>query len=208
MAAARVQFGNGNNSAGGSYTFSLPAGTTNGNLLAVCIGGYDPTFANFVNLPNLNDNLGSQYRVASDVLYGNDRLTMFYIPGVASGVQTFTVAQSVPSTAVAIEYSGLTNSIDVVGAVASSPSGTSWAASSISTSGVGVILGFAVAIAISGASFAAGASYTLVVEQDDTVNASSSAVFERLNAAAGAVYSCNGTTGSSTRVDNISVAFK
>lgn len=211
MAASRVQFGNGQNSSGGNYLVTLPAGTGNGNLLVVCVGGFDPAYGNFVDLPNLSDNLGSQYSVAADVELGNDRMTIFYVPGVGAGVKTLTVYQSFPSTCVAIEYSGLANQVDVV----SSPNtntdtggAVTWTVPTIVPAGSGAIIGFAVAISMVGAAFAAGASYTLVVEQDDSVNGTSSAAFERLNAAALTAYNVNGTTGSSTRVDSMAVAFK
>lgn len=211
MAASRVQFANSNNSAGGNYSVNLAAGTGNGNLLVVCIGGFDPAYGNFVDLPNVSDNKGSQYAVAADVEISNNRMTIFYLAGVQAGVQNLTVYQSFPSTCIAIEYTGLTNQVDVVGGglTITDPTGTvTWTSDSILTSGSGVIVGFAVAVSLVGASFAAGASYTLVVEQDDTMNGTSSAAFERLNAAAQAVYNVNGTTGSATRVDTIACAFK
>lgn len=210
MAASRVQFGNGQNSAGGSYGVNLPAGTGNGNLLVVCVGGFDPSYGEFVDLPNITDNMGSQYVVAADAEIGNDRLSIFYLPGVAAGVNALKIYQSFPSTCVAIEYAGLLNQVDVV----SSPNTTtdttaaSWTAPTIVPSGSGVIVGFTVAITLVAAAFAAAAGYTLVVEQDDTVNGTSSAAFERLNAAALSPYNVNGTVGSATRIDSLAVAFK
>jgi hypothetical protein len=211
MAASRVQFSNGQNSAGGSYNVVLPAGTGNGNLLVVCVGGFDPSYGNFVDLPNISDNQGNQYVPAADVELGNDRLTIFYVPGVKGGTQTLTVYQAFPSTCVAIEYAGLANQVDVVASANTTTDPvavTTWADSTLVTSGSGVIVGFAVAISLVAAAFAAGAGYTLVVEQDDTVNGTSSAAFERLNAASQTAYSVNGTVGSATRVDSLSVAFK
>lgn len=211
MAAARVQFANNNNSMGGTYQLVLPAGTGNGNLLVVCVGGFDPSYGNFVDLPNISDNLGGQYIVAADVEVGNDRMTIFYVPGVASGVKTLTIYQSVPSTCVAIEYAGLANQLDVAGSATTTTDANgvvTWSTPTIEPSGSGVIIGYAVAITLVGAAFAAGTSYTLVVEQDDSANGTSSAAFERLNAAALTTYNVNGTVGSSTRVDSLSCAFK
>jgi hypothetical protein len=211
MAASRVQFGNAQNSGGGNYNLVLPAGTSNGNLFVVCVGGFDPSYGNFVDLPNVSDNLGSQYSLAADAEIGNDRMTIFYIPGVSAGVRTLTIYQSVPSTCIAIEYTGLANQVDVVtgmNVTADTNGVTTWAGYNFSTSGSGVIVGYAVAITLVGAAFAAGAGYTLVAEQDDTVNGTSSAAFERLNAAANNLYGVNGTVASSTRVDCLSAAFK
>jgi hypothetical protein len=116
----------------------------------------------------------------------------------------------VPSTAVAAEYSGLLNQVDVVGGQLTDPSGsTSWTTSTIvNSSASGLISCFSVAISLVGAAYAAGAGYTLVVEQDDSVNGTSSCLLERLNAAAPASYNSNGTVGSVTRVDSMQVAFK
>lgn len=210
MAASRVQFGNNNNSAGGNYLVNLPAGTGNGNLLVVCVGGFDPAYGNFVDLPNVGDNLGSQYQVAADAEVGNDRLSIFYLPGASAGVKTLTIYQSFPSTCVAIEYSGLANQVDVVSVpnTTTDTSSATWTAPTIVPSGSGVIVGLAVAISLVGAAFGAGSGYTLVVEQDDTMNGTSSAAFEKLNAAALNPYNVNGTVGSATRIDSIAASFK
>lgn len=209
MAVARVQFASGSNGGGGQYSVNLAA-TTAGNMLVVCVCGYKGV--DWIDLPDIMDNLGSQYAIALDCKPTNiDRMNVFYLPTIPAGITNVNLNNSQPSSAVVMEYSGLTSKVDVVGSCQSQTDTggvVAWNAPALATStATGVLIAMAVAINVSPSGFAGTGGFTLVAETDIVAQTVSLGVCDQMNAAAG-TFTPAGTVNASMQVDSCAIAFK
>lgn len=210
MAVARVQSASGSNGGGGTYTVALTSPTSAGNTLVVCVGGYKGV--DWVDLPDIQDNLGNQYTAALDILPTNaDRMSVFYLPTIPAGITQLIIRNSAASSAVIMKYSGTTSKVDVVGSAQSQTDTggvVTWNTPALATStSTGVIITVAVAINVSPSGFAGTGGMGLVAEVDIVAQSVSLGVCDQLNAAAG-TFSPSGTVNASMQVDSCAIAFK
>lgn len=217
MAVARVQFKAGNNGTGGPLVLNLTSAVTSGNLLFLltwvfCKPAGTYAGGNWVDLSTIGDNTGVQnWNTVYDSNYGRmglqNRASAFVLPVVSSTtLQAITIYQPLPCIAYAVEYSGLAGIFDgaTIGQV---NLGTTWSTPAITTTGTGMLITFAGAPFAQPVTFAAGTSYTLISENDDSAATCAACAVERLNTAA-ATYNGNGTTAASQEVEAFTIAYK
>ncbi len=188
----RVQFVGNTNGTGGTYSISLNP-ITSGNFLVIATWSKTTDAA-----PTISDNLSSAYSTATTQTANSQRLVVFYLAAVPSGITTITISgNALAAMGVAFEYSGVSGTLDQVSTIASFSASTTWASNSITTTANDLLFGVVFANNGQTLTFAPNTPFKKAFDLPQTSDGDDMSIADQFNVSPG-TYTVSGTCLSGT----------